>query len=58
MIHVKRDLIEIEYYCQNNDCCFGCPYEYECFECYLLLGFMHHKDWMQHFTCVIYAEGE
>lgn len=55
---MKRDLIEIESYCQNNDCCSGCPYEYECFECYLLLGFMHHKDWMQHFTCVIYAEGE
>jgi hypothetical protein len=55
---MKQDLIEIESFCQNNDCCFGCPYEDECFDCYLLFGFMHAKDWMQHFTEIIYADGE
>ena len=56
--YMKQDLIEIEAFCQVEDCCFGCPYEYECFDQFLMYGFMHAKDWMEHFTCIIYAEGE
>lgn len=55
---MKRDLIEIEAYCQVNECCFGCPYEDECFDCFLMLGCMHHHDWMEHFTEIVYADGE
>lgn len=55
---MKQDLIEIEAFCQVEDCCFGCPYEDECFDQFLIYGFMHARDWMEHFTCIFYAEGE
>lgn len=52
------DFIEIECFCQVNDCCLGCPYEDECFESYRMFGTLHHDEWMNHFTRIIYAEGE
>lgn len=53
-----NDLIEIEAFCQSNNCCFGCPYEDECWDSLMMFGYMHAKEWMQHFTKIIYAEGE
>ena len=55
---MKRDLIEIDAFCQVNECCSGCPYEDECFDSWLMFGSLHNRAWMEHFTKIIYAEGE
>ena len=55
---MKQDLIEIESFCQVNDICCGCPYEDECFDSFMMFGVLHAKEWMEHFTCIIYADGE
>jgi len=55
---MHQDLIEIEAFCQTNDCCLGCPYEAECYSSYEIFGVLHHKEWIEHFTEIIYAEGE
>ena len=55
---MKKDLIEIEAFCQTNDICSGCPHEDECFESFMFFGVLHAKEWMEHFTCIIYTDGE
>ena len=55
---MKRDLIEIDAFCQVNDCCCGCPYEDECFDSWLMFGSLHNRAWMEHFTEIVYADGE
>lgn len=57
----ENDLIELEYECRtlHSDCCSGCLYEDECFDCsYLVFGFLYAKEWLEHYFRIIYAEGE
>lgn len=53
-----KDLIEIESFCQCNDECAGCSYEDECFDSFMIFGCLHASEFMEHFTRIIYAEGE
>ena len=53
------DLVEIEAFCEVNYIdCFGCTFEDACFDSFMIFGCLHASEFMEHFTKIIYAEGE
>lgn len=58
--HVTEDLMRIEYSCQSDSHwgCSYCPYEDECWWSYESCGYLHAREWVEHYFTMIYSEGE
>lgn len=57
--NATEDLMRIEYECQKKGrCSYYCPYEDECWWSYKMFGYLHAREWVEHYFTMIYSEGE